>query len=60
LVSVVAIVIAPLVSGKTDLNVVNLASQLALSLMFGRALVTKLRAQTALPDDRRSPGPGSH
>ena len=47
LISVVAIVIAPLVSGKTDLNVVNLASHLASSLMFGWALVTKLRAQTA-------------
>jgi hypothetical protein len=47
LISVVTILIAPFVSGKTDLNVVNLASQLALLLMFGRALVTKLRAQAA-------------
>jgi hypothetical protein len=44
-VSAVVIAVAPFVSGKTDLNVSDLATQIALSLIFGRALVTKLRAQ---------------
>jgi hypothetical protein len=59
LISVAAIVIAPFVSGKTELDVVSLASKLASSFMFGTALVTKLRARTAFPADRHSPGPGS-
>lgn len=45
LVSAAVIAVAPFVSGKTDLNFSDLATQLALSLTFGSALVTKLRAQ---------------
>jgi hypothetical protein len=59
LISVAAILIAPFVSGKTELDVVSLASKLATSFMFGRALVTKLKARSAFPADRHSPGPGS-
>lgn len=59
LISVAVIVIAPFVSGETELDIVSLASKLATSFMFGRALVTKLRARSAFPADRHSPGPGS-
>jgi hypothetical protein len=45
LVSVAVIAVAPFVSGKTELNVSDLVTQIALSFIFGRALVTKLRAQ---------------
>ena len=45
LVSAAVIAVAPFVSGKTDLNVSDLATQIALSFIFGRALVMKLRAQ---------------
>jgi hypothetical protein len=45
LMSVAVIVVAPFVSGKMDLNVMDLAIQLASSLVFGSALLTKLRAQ---------------
>jgi hypothetical protein len=34
-----------LASGKADFNVVNVLVQVVLSVLFGTALVTKLRAQ---------------
>jgi hypothetical protein len=44
-ISVMKAVIAPFTSGNTHVDVMNLATQLAMSLMFGVALNMKLRAQ---------------